>query len=527
MQLRSSERPWYLSLGLVVLSSLLFAASFPHPLAPQGWGFLAFFAYTPLFFIIRTSSLPQSLAWGALHGLFSYGLLTFWLGNYNLLALLVVLLFFAFWHALLALMLHFIFKRAGSWSLWPAAFVFVFWEFAFSQGFTGFSYGILGHTQAFSSIMIQGASVGGVWIVSFLVALPSILLAQLNWSKPWPLHFTQKWNFALYGLLFLLNLGFGISQLEDFGNFDQWKPALIQHNLDPWKGGYANYRVGLDRLINLSEKALVHNPDAVIWSETAFVPAITYHERYRDVPQALTQIRLLKSFLSLHAVPFILGNSHSEKIQQNGRQVRGDWNSALYFQKGELQGLYRKVHLVPFTEHFPFKDAFPGIYQFLLDQDTHYWEAGTDFSPINLNGLMIGTPICFEDSFGYISRNFVLQGAQVLVNLTNDSWSGSRVAMDQHLASAIFRSVENHRSLVRASNGGLTASIDPVGRLLSTLEPFTEDVLFAQVPLVQDTKTVYTQWGDWFPWACLMLLTLSWVILGFIYLKTLKPKLTD
>ena len=112
--------------------------------------------------------------------------------------------------------------------------------------------------------------------------------------------------------------------------------------------------------------------------------------------------------------------------------------------------------------------------------------------------------ICFEDTFGYLGREFVREGAQVLVNMSNDSWSASVPAEMQHMMIGVFRAVENRRSVVRSTNGGMTVTVDPDGRLLQMLEPFTDDYLIGTVPVVDGPRTLYTRWGDWFGVAALV-----------------------
>jgi apolipoprotein N-acyltransferase len=152
---------------------------------------------------------------------------------------------------------------------------------------------------------------------------------------------------------------------------------------------------------------------------------------------------------------------------------------------------------VPFTEYFPYEKQLPWVYQALKNADTHFWKQGEDVTVFSVNGLKFSTPICFEDTFGYISRDFVQKGAEIIVNLTNDAWSGSLPAQMQHMAMAVFRAVENRRSLVRSTASGQTCGIDPSGRLLAMAEPFAEVQLTLEVPVVRDI-TPYTRWGDFF-----------------------------
>jgi apolipoprotein N-acyltransferase len=111
--------------------------------------------------------------------------------------------------------------------------------------------------------------------------------------------------------------------------------------------------------------------------------------------------------------------------------------------------------------------------------------------------VRFATPICFEDTFGYLNREFVRRGADVLVNMTNDAWSASEVCEIQHAVMAVFRAVENKRAVVRSTNGGITCIIDPNGKIVSKLEPFVADYLVGLVPVVRNVTTPYTRWGDW------------------------------
>jgi apolipoprotein N-acyltransferase len=161
--------------------------------------------------------------------------------------------------------------------------------------------------------------------------------------------------------------------------------------------------------------------------------------------------------------------------------------------------------LVPFTEHFPYRKWLPMVYDWLRNADTHFWEQGTEYTVFEAGGVRFSTPICFEDTFPRLGREFIRHGAEVLINMTNDSWSKSVASEMQHMSIALFRAVENRRTLVRATNGGITCVIDPNGRIIALLEPFTEGYLIAEAPVFTESRTLYSRWGDWFALACLLL----------------------
>ena len=186
--------------------------------------------------------------------------------------------------------------------------------------------------------------------------------------------------------------------------------------------------------------------------------------------------------------------------------------------------LYRKLHLVPFTEHFPYEKQLPWIYNALKNADTHFWEKGREVKVFQTGNLKFSTPICFEDTFGYLSRNFVRNGAELIVNISNDAWSASLPAQNQHLSMAVFRAVENRRSMVRSTSSGQTCSIDPNGKVLAMAAPFTEASLVVEVPLLQ-LLSFYTRHGDWLPVIFIVLtgILLIFGIASVIIKKDFRP----
>jgi apolipoprotein N-acyltransferase len=315
--------------------------------------------------------------------------------------------------------------------------------------------------------------------------------------------FRREWLPGCLWLLALaLTLGYGFLSPHDFSGVPTVRAALIQHNTDPWKGGIVQYRENYRVLKRLSDEVLRDNPDLdlVVWSETAFVPRIYWHTTIRDDPPSWDLVKELLTYLASQEVPFVIGNDDARKepAKNPSDDNRVDYNAVMLFEKGEIKTLYRKLHLVPFTEHFPYQKQLPWIYDALIHADTHFWEKGREATVFEYRGLKFSTPICFEDSFGYLSRDFVRNGAELIVNLSNDAWSKSLPAQMQHLSMAIFRAVENRRSMVRSTASGQTCAIDPNGRILAMAEPFTEAALTAAVPVV-DSLSLYTLYGDWLP----------------------------
>jgi apolipoprotein N-acyltransferase len=331
------------------------------------------------------------------------------------------------------------------------------------------------------------------------------------------------WLAALLGTLI-----YGAASRIDYTDAPSKKIALVQHNTDPWRGDMAEYRRNYQVLRRLSDEAMELSPDLdlIVWSETAFVPRIYWHITYRDHQESYLLVKELLDYLASRNVPFVIGNDDARrepaKNPKASEKYRVDYNAAMLYDRGTEVAVYRKFHLVPFTESFPYEKQLPLINNALRAADTHFWEHGNEASVMEINGLRFSSPICFEDTFGYLSRDFVLNGAELLVNLSNDAWARSLPAQNQHLSMAVFRAVENRRSMVRSTASGQTAAIDPNGKIIAMAAPFVETQLTVAVPIVTPAAR-YTRYGDFLPRAALVA-ALTMLLIGIARTILLKVK---
>jgi apolipoprotein N-acyltransferase len=517
-----------LDLLLLAVSALVFALSFPSFLSRWGWFPLAFFALIPVFIVVHRAGWVRTVAYGAFFGFTSYALYNYWLGSFHPLTLIIVPpIYSVYFLALFPLL-----KAADS--LFPRygfllqALIWVAYEFIKIQGFLGYAYGVIGFSQYLFLPLARLSSITGVWGVSLIVVFPSALLgsALKNGFGEFVAFFKRmRIPVLVYTAVFAAAVIFGILSKSDLDSAPRWKIALVQQNVDPWKGGNKTYAKTLEILTRLSREALEEDPslEIVIWSETSFVPAIDWHTRYRTDRVAFALVKELREFLSQQPVPFVVGNDDGQLAKdERGRDIRVDYNAAILFDRGEIIETYRKLHLVPFTENFPYEESLSGIYQWLKDADTHFWEEGTEYTVFDARGVRFSTPICFEDTFPYLNRGFVRNGAEVLVNMTNDAWSKAVACEMQHMSIALFRALENKRTLVRSTNGGITCVIDPNGRITTMLAPFTEDYLIAEAPVYTAKQTLYTRLGDWF--AILVSILAALGLAGGLLYRLLRPR---
>lgn len=506
--------------GSLIMGAALFAGVFPNALFENGLPFLAWIAYIPVFFLVSRVSTGSSIFWGAVYGYAAYGLFNYWLNAFHPLAGPIVgciyLVYFAVLFPLLKLAVI-IAPRQGyilQWLLW------ISFEYLRTLGFLGYPYGVTGYSQWNILPIIQIASLCGVWGVSALVVFPSAFIAAQMTPIKEKMRPLARWSpFAIWLAALAVSLGYGFSAQLDYSDAKTARIALIQHNTDPWQGSIIEYRKNYETLKRLSNEALASEPtpDLAVWSETAFVPRIYWHKTYRDDQDSWTLVKELLEYLKEQKVPFVIGNDDArrepDKNPDPSEKNRVDYNAALLFDKDNIVQAYRKTHLVPFTEHFPYKKQLPFIYKALKNAKTHFWEKGNEAVVFDINGLKFSTPICFEDTFGYLSRDFARNGAEFLVNLSNDAWSKSLPAQTQHLSMSVFRAVETRRAMVRSTASGQTCAIDPNGKILALAPPFTETYLTASVPLLNGV-TLYTRYGDYLPHFFLLSLIIAVLFLG-------------
>ncbi len=361
-------------------------------------------------------------------------------------------------------------------------------------GFLAFPWGILAYSQYKNLLFIQSASIFGIWGIDLIMlygnAVLAVFFARMLSGKKNSMRVC-----IVHGLIVVILIGlsfiFGITKRaeEKKGFSDFIRVALIQANLDPWS---PHVRENLATEMRLTNRALAGNPDIVVWSESSVPFYYRYHLKENN-----KYAEMMHNYVAGVNRPFVFGTVDLDGERRNGRYVGDFYNVAIIYNGGELKGVYRKIHLVPFGEWFPYKRLFPFVTKILENAGAGDFNPGRDFTVFQTGDISFNVLICFEDVFGNLARKFVLRGSDLIINITNDAWTGSPKAEVQHYVKSIFRAIENRKSLVRAANGGVTACIDPYGRELYRLPLFTSGYLVCDVPvLTGDTVTFYTRHGD-------------------------------
>jgi apolipoprotein N-acyltransferase len=410
----------------------------------------------------------------------------------GVLVMLALCLAFSVFHALFGWMVGRIVDAFGPAGLLGAPLAWVGLEYARTHTFFEFPWCLLGYSQQGLPEMIQVASVTAVYGVSFLIVLVSSLLALVALAPR-----SAARRAAAAAIVILLGgawAGGRWAMAQPVPAAGHVAVALVQGGIrqeDKWVPENAWQNVG--RHLQLSEQAAAEGARLVVWPESA-VPFLF------DEDPALAST--LRDLVRRRGIYLFFGNDDRERPAGGGRGLVYV-GAKLLAPDGRLVSRYRKMQLVPFGEYVPLQPLFTlgGRFTAKLVQEVSDFTPGTEASTGSVDGHAIGGFICYEAIFPGLVRRFPAAGAELLVNVTNDAWYGTTSAPHQHLAMAAFRAVENRRYLVRAANTGITAVVDPFGRVLAPTRLFDTTVLVRDVPFTAEL-TFYTRHGDVFARTC-------------------------
>ncbi len=522
--------PWLAA----IVSGLLYAACFP----PFNQGWFCWFALTPLLTAVWFSGENSKRRWlrdlalGYLAGLVFFWTVLSWLATVTIpgwfLLQFYMAIYLAIWAWFCGLFRPRIRERSAPQrkharppsqpnesptvrSPWlnsahnlglalVIATVWVAMEWLRSLVFSGWGWNGLGVALHGYLPIIQIAEFTGVAGISFLIAFANviavcsvrrfILETKVRQMRP---HYDLTFTMAIVVGLF----AYGFQAMQIRQSATKLRVALVQANVpreEKFSPEFANKI--FDQFSRLSEMALQSNPPPglLVWPESSMPgPVLQDDESYHYV----------MDFAARAKVDLLLG-----AIDQDETHA---YNAALLVTEGgQRTQLYRKVHLVPFGEYIPGRNSVPLLARIVGDQVPSDFDAGTDYTVFRLtnNDVRVAPLICFEDTIGELTRRFVIKGANLLVNVTNDGWFLRSAGSQQHLVNAIFRCVETRRPLVRAANTGVTCFVNEFGRVTQTLadgsgSQFTDGVLSGDVMIpTQHTLTFYAQHGELFAQSC-------------------------
>jgi apolipoprotein N-acyltransferase len=379
---------------------------------------------------------------------------------------------------------------------------------------TGYPWNLLGIAQVDNLALCRIAASTGVYGISFEIALVNVALAAA-FLVP-----RQK-RFALLAAALAAAAVLQAGRLVDAPPAQADHAALlVQHNIPvavDWNPALVQQT--LQELTELTEKSVAKSTtgsasvkiDLVVWPESP-APFLTDDAAFREAVSAMA--RNTKSWTVVGAV-----GTSPVASGQTRPQTQPLFNSAaLINPRGDWTARYDKIHLVPFGEYLPF----PSIFSFAggLTKEVGEFQRGASRTPLHAGDQRLGLFICYESIFPDEVRQFANNGAQVFVNISNDGWYGDTGAYAQHLNQTRMRAIENDRWLLSATDTGVTASIDPWGRVVAQIPRKERVALVAPYGLTSVT-TFYARHGDWFAFGC-AIISLGALLTRFAFLKTRK-----
>lgn len=508
--------------ALTALSAIFSSLAFPGILSEKGYGLLIFLAYIPIFFIIDNSSYKANAFFGLEYGFIFYLVYNYWLKTFHPLAILIAPTLESFQYLVLFPILKTPQSLTKKRGYILQALLLTLYYYLTELGFLGYPYGNPTSALYLHPSLLQSASLFGAWLIALMIITTGAMLAEMITKRK-----LYKKDIAIYLIAFIFNQSLGFFTIHSYSNrrSDRTiRAAAVQHSADSWKGGYETYKNNFETLRDLSLEAMNDNPDLIVWSETAFVPSVSWHQAY---PSSRITSALVDSFVNFGkslSIPLITGNPEGlinddtlPAFLPDGSWNWKTYNTVILFGNGDILGTYRKQKLVPFTEHFPYEKQFPHLYSLLLANDYKWWEEGEEMTVFEYDGIKFSTPICFEDMFGYLSSGFVRNGAELLINLTNDSWSGSVQAEMQHLQLAALRAIETRRPLLRSTNSGITCLVKENGEIVNMLEPFTVTYGIYDIELGKyKGLTFYTRYPDLLPRSLILIIPISYIVIAIM-----------
>jgi len=510
-----SEAPSLVDCAIALAAAVLLVISFPDfDLWPLAW-----IALVPLLLLIARGPQPlRSFLSGWLFGtIFFYGS-CYWL-TYSMIHtgglspwVAYPLLFpgavvMGLFPAVFALTLARVVRRWGAAALFLAAMFWPALEWIRLET-TGQLWNAIGYSQAFYPSLIQTARYGSVYVVGALIVLANAAVAfALCQRTKRALAIASLVILSLASALFLTGSGLPLEQ-DRYIRSDDPVVVAIQPNvpMDLTKS-VEDMRQLTARHFEMSEAALRQLPDylqngnekrprLVIWPESPMNFAYGSDSALREQLAAFTKANHTSLLLN------------SQEIAPSD----GRFNSAVLInEQGELVAQYDKIRLLPFGEYVPLPGWFPGAG--LIRGMVGEFTPGTNYRRMQVGPVRAGVFICIESAYPSIASRYSSDGADVLINISNDGYLGRTAVMRQHLSNAVFRAVENRRPVLRVTNTGITAFITPWGRIEGATEGFKPETRVWSIRSIGSSlPTFYAENGDLFAYGCVLLSLLIFVL---------------
>ncbi|MGO9137429.1 MAG: apolipoprotein N-acyltransferase [Syntrophales bacterium] len=492
-------------------TGILLFLSFPK----HGAGIMVWVALIPLFFALGdTDDIREGLIAGFVAGLaFNIGIMywiTFVVVHYGHLAysigiLLMVLVaaYLSIYVALFAAGVVY-FSGKGIARIIAAPALWTCLEYGKSHLFTGFPWENLAYSQYVNRYLIQAVDITGTYGITFVIILVNVVIYDAMRKRFRGRRVMGEVVMCCMVMLGIYAYGYiRTGQIEKSSRAAETiDVAVVQGNIDQsvkWNPDFQNDTISVYKNLSLTKTSSMHG--LTVWPETA-VPFF-FQDANKMQSEILDIARISEDWL-------LFGSPSYPTACGTDAECAFFLNSAfLLSPQGKVHGRFDKVHLVPYGEYVPLRKMFPFINKLVVGVGD--FRSGEGYNPLTMNDHKLGILICYEGIFPEASRTYKKKGADLLVNITNDAWFGRTSAPYQHLSMSIFRAVENRLYMVRSANTGISAIIDPTGRIVAQTELFERTALRNPIRFLND-KTFYSIYGDVFVLICMTILVCSIII---------------
>ncbi|MDX1661525.1 MAG: apolipoprotein N-acyltransferase [Gemmatimonadota bacterium] len=498
------------------IAGVLFALAYPPldllPLAIAGlWPFLWFLDRE--LYAAPSADWRRVFAGGYLFGLAHFGAVLYWIAGLTGFSVMAVpayvasTMVMAFNGALTASACALARRyRVPLAVAFPLAWTGVEWLRSF--GDLGFTWAVAGDTLAGFPLLIQPAEIGGAYLLSLWV----VALSAAGWRVVRPRPGSSRRTAAAVALVLVVALpAYGAVRFDRLeSEMESWptlRGAAIQPNVPQelkWDDAFETevHR----RLARLTSLAAEEDPGLVVWPESAVPSYLRYDPRTRAlVPELAREID----------TPIFTGTNDADTLAGRSGRAAGDYRiyNAAYLVRPDtiVPNRYAKKRLVPVAERVPFVPGVATGFFERLSAWTGQFAPGEGWTTWTVEGYEFGALICYESVFPDVSRTLVREGADFLVNITNDAWFGRTAAPYQHASHLSLRAVEHRVPFLRSANTGISGWVDPFGRWHEPTPLYEEAVVVASLP-IPGIETLYTRWGDWVPFGCVV----AWGALSLI-----------
>lgn len=502
----------------VILSSALWVCAFPS----IGLWPLAFVAIVPLLFVLDGASLKKAFWLTFFTTFFAYAGLVYWLvytiNFYGHIPLPIAVIVFILLLVVLAALRGFFFATPYAWMQKSAsAYVLVppLWvgaDYFQTLFFGGFPWEFFGYAPYKFLPIIQAADILGVWLLTFIFVLVNASIYELFRANARWIRRTTGVALSILSIIALFIYGqIRLGQQTNLMSKSKGiKVAVVQGNIPQdvkWSKSFRKW--ALLRHENLSKAASAEGAKLIIWAETA-IPI------FQDVAEPLYH-SLSKVVAEIDR--YVLTGLPTKRFE--GTEEIHHNSAYLINPEGEPVDLYHKNHLVPFGEFIPFKSILKKIAGPLV-RGTGDFVSGKNLKVLKHPELgNIAVIICYEAIYPDLTRRLTRQNAVLLVNITNDAWFGKTSAPYQHLSMAAMRAVETRLYLARAANTGISAFVEPTGRIIKQTGLYELAYEVEDLKLI-NVETFYERVGDVLPISCLIFTAL---VLAIISLQKLGIKI--